>query len=146
MDNIKESKNSEPLFVRKHRWVLSSEHLSAHYQKNVKLDAYNQELTFESIMVLNEEYSGHNWAISMKEGKYKDEVLTLSHYNGSGEEIITRTFHGLKVIGHKYFFDYEDIEVAADTICVKFEKVVECMPIICPLTGIIHATQETASE
>lgn len=143
MDNIRITKETKPTvhpsrpqtnptFITKHRWILQSKNLCSHYQKNVKLDAFNQEITFETMMVQNEELSAQNWVMKMKEAanddnpynKWKNETLTMIHYNAAGKEMVRREFFGLKVVGHKCFFDYADSTEATDTVYVKYDKMI----------------------
>lgn len=124
-------------FIKKHQWILKADHLSEHLQKNVKLDVFNQEIVFERYMMDEKNWS-QSWLINMKDGRYKNETITMSHFNGKGKQIALKTFHDLTVFGHKCYFDYDVFETATDTIYVKYDKMIEYKPVICSTTGIVH--------
>jgi hypothetical protein len=150
MDNIRitreTGRNHDRIFIRKHRWILKATDLAEYLQKSVKLDVFKKEIEFEAFMVQNESASAQKWVQKMKNEIYaRRQTITMSHYSPKGEEIARKVFSGLRVFGHKCFFDYADSTEATDTVYVKYDSMRELKPIICPLTGITHWEDESYS-
>lgn len=119
-------------FIKKNKWILKADHLTEHFQKSVKLDVFNQEIVFETFAVQSEKASAQKWIKCMQDAEhdpyheYNNETITLIHHDSKGNEIAIKNFFGLKVFGHKCYFDYEaGGDTAVDTVYVKYEKEVE---------------------
>ncbi len=129
-------------FVRKFRFVLVGKYLNEWYNKTFYVNYTTKTITLSAYETVDE--SGihiHNWADNMENGKYHDEELTLTTYDGCGHEIYKRHFSGLKLLSRENDFDYSLSDVACHLVQLTYEK---CD--ILPVTKDVHPTTKREAE
>ena len=57
----------------------------------------------------------------MESGKYQDEELYLTTYDGSGKEIYSRVFKGLKITNRENDFNYSSSDVSCHLVSLSYE-------------------------
>lgn len=116
--------DSEMVFVRKFRFLLSGEHLEPWYMNSAKYDLVMRVLEIRGYEIATPEgvVPINNWVEDMLGGKYPNETLTLITLDGCGNELYKRTFKGLKLLNVKNSFDMSSIAEGNTDIVIGFES------------------------
>lgn len=113
----------EMVFVRKFRFILSSENLDNWFVHSLDLDLYNNQLTIRFYEIWdNGVIHAHKWADAMQKREYPDEKLTLLALDGCGTELYKRVFSGLQINGRKNSFNYDSSDVSYTEVSLHYDK------------------------
>jgi len=115
--------SAEMVFVRKFRFIISSENLENWFIHSVDVDLYNNQLTIRFYEILaNGVILAHTWADAMQKREYPDEKLTLLALDGCGTELYKRVFTGLQINGRKNSFNYDSSDVSFTEVSLHYDK------------------------
>jgi nucleoid-associated protein YejK len=117
------------VFVRKFRFILSSEHLSSDWIRNLTIDWRAKNLLIEAYEVFTEDIVPiRKWAKEMEEGKYENESFTFVTLDGLGNELYKYRFEGLRIFGKFNHFDYAASDKSVLELHVSFRSYTELPP------------------
>ncbi len=120
-----ELEKSSLVFARKFRFNLAGDHLDSIFTSAVEVDYTDKLITIKlmelvDISVDKTAIVAHQWADAMEQKAYPEEVLTLTTYDGCGNELYRNTFHQLTLIGRKNKYDYKDNEVCETELVISY--------------------------
>lgn len=114
------------VFVRKFRFLLKGNYLDKNFVNKVSVDYQNKTLSFsyyevyEKISPFTTEIPIHKWGKLMEENPTKEQ-LTLTKYDGCGNELYKEVFSGLKVLGQKSDSAYADSDASTRDFVLSYE-------------------------
>jgi hypothetical protein len=114
----------ELVFARRFRFILKAEHLKEDFVHSLEVDLKEKLIVVNIYEIIedNNTINAHEWADNMQEGNYPDETLTLLVLDGAGNELYTRKFYDLKLIGRKNWFDYDKSDASLTELLLYYKR------------------------
>lgn len=135
--------SNEITFVRQFRFLFSFDHMGADFNYSINFDRVKKEIKIRNYEVARADGSlpYQEWIDAMLNGDYPDETLTLTTYDGCGNEIYKRQFTGLSIKSCSSSFDMSDSEVSMPETCMTYEGYKNI-----PIGTVKHPTYPKATQ
>ena len=116
--------DTNTIFVRKFRWIISGDHLEEWWIKSVDIDWEKKkiQLQIREAWLPPGKIATLEWIEGMRQKKWPKESMSLTTFDGCGNELYEYTFDGLKLIEDKSDFDYDSSDVSERHITISYSK------------------------
>jgi len=114
----------DTIFVRKFRWTIKGDHLEEWWIKSADIDWGEQQIKLQAYETWLKpgRVAALEWIEGMREKKWPKESMSLTTFDGCGNELYEYTFNGIKLLKDKSNFDYDSSDVSTRNITLGYSK------------------------